>query len=284
MRPELCESAGSDRAGHPAGARAPVPVPTRRAERAVQADCHPHADAARSAAGLVCESGTSQGQRGPGAQLYGVNPAAGCAVGVDVTPSLVRASVADVTGRVLTTHTAEDPAAPRRRCRRAGQGARRGSPRRRRRRRRGGAQGHGRRPRGVRHADRCAALRHPSARLAVAHPRVRPGGGLALAARLRQRRQPGRHGGAAGRGGQRPDRLLPAVERGGHRGRDDAGRPYAPGRVRRGGRGRPDAGARHCAGTAGQAGRHRRRPATDLLSGGVAAGGRTRHRRPGRAG
>ncbi|MEV7284020.1 ROK family transcriptional regulator [Streptomyces sp. NPDC093252] len=53
------------------------------------------------AAGLVHETGTSEGRPGPNAQLYAVNPAAAYAAGLDVTPARIRAAVADVTGRTV---------------------------------------------------------------------------------------------------------------------------------------------------------------------------------------
>ncbi|MFF0748824.1 ROK family protein [Streptomyces sp. NPDC004267] len=51
--------------------------------------------------GLVVASGTTEGRPGPNAQLYGVNPAAAYAAGMDVAPERIRAAVADVTGRVV---------------------------------------------------------------------------------------------------------------------------------------------------------------------------------------
>ncbi|MFJ9699626.1 ROK family transcriptional regulator [Streptomyces fradiae] len=53
------------------------------------------------AAGLVVVTGTSEGRPGPGAQLYGVNPRAAYAAGLDVNPRRVLATVADLTGRVV---------------------------------------------------------------------------------------------------------------------------------------------------------------------------------------
>nr|WP_189536675.1 ROK family transcriptional regulator [Streptomyces roseolilacinus] len=53
------------------------------------------------AAGLVVVTGTSEGRPGPNAQLYGVNPRAAYAAGLDVNPRRVRAAVADVTGTVV---------------------------------------------------------------------------------------------------------------------------------------------------------------------------------------
>ncbi|MFF5444617.1 ROK family protein [Streptomyces sp. NPDC012888] len=61
------------------------------------------------AAGLVRVTGTSGGGPGPGAQLYGLDPAAGYVAGLDVTPGGIRAAVADITGTVVGTHeTAAD--------------------------------------------------------------------------------------------------------------------------------------------------------------------------------
>ncbi|UIX34553.1 ROK family transcriptional regulator [Streptomyces sp. GQFP] len=53
------------------------------------------------AAGLVLATGTSEGRPGPSAQLYAVNPAAAHVAGLDVTPSGIRAAVADITGRTV---------------------------------------------------------------------------------------------------------------------------------------------------------------------------------------
>ncbi|MCX2179900.1 ROK family transcriptional regulator [Streptomyces sp. SKN60] len=53
------------------------------------------------AAGLVVVTGTTEGRPGPNAQLYGVNPRAAYAAGLDVTPEGIRAAVADVTGTVI---------------------------------------------------------------------------------------------------------------------------------------------------------------------------------------
>ena len=46
------------------------------------------------AAGLVLATGTTEGRPGPSAQLYEVNPAAGHAAGLDVTPQRILAAVA----------------------------------------------------------------------------------------------------------------------------------------------------------------------------------------------
>lgn len=61
------------------------------------------------AAGLVLASGTSEGRPGPSAQLYEVNPAAGYAAGLDVTPERILAAVADLTGRTVGTHELPTP-------------------------------------------------------------------------------------------------------------------------------------------------------------------------------
>ncbi|MFF6995082.1 ROK family transcriptional regulator [Streptomyces sp. NPDC008313] len=61
------------------------------------------------AAGLVLMTGTSEGRPGPSAQLYEVNPAAGYAAGLDVTPERVLATVADVTGRTVGTYELPTP-------------------------------------------------------------------------------------------------------------------------------------------------------------------------------
>ncbi|MFJ3618290.1 ROK family protein [Streptomyces iakyrus] len=53
------------------------------------------------AAGLVLATGTTEGRPGPSAQLYEVNPAAGHAAGLDVTPQRILAAVADITGRTV---------------------------------------------------------------------------------------------------------------------------------------------------------------------------------------
>jgi predicted NBD/HSP70 family sugar kinase len=62
------------------------------------------------AAGLVLATGTTEGRPGPNAQLYEVNPAAGHAAGLDVTPERVLAAVADVTGRTVGTYEVPTPA------------------------------------------------------------------------------------------------------------------------------------------------------------------------------
>ncbi|MGW6213920.1 MULTISPECIES: ROK family transcriptional regulator [unclassified Streptomyces] len=61
------------------------------------------------AAGLVLATGTSEGRPGPNAQLYAVNPGAGHAAGLDVTPDRVLAAVADITGRTVGEYELATP-------------------------------------------------------------------------------------------------------------------------------------------------------------------------------
>ncbi|MYS92532.1 MULTISPECIES: ROK family transcriptional regulator [Streptomyces] len=61
------------------------------------------------AAGLVLATGTTEGRPGPNAQLYEVNPAAGYAAGLDVTPHRILAAVADITGRTVGRHELPTP-------------------------------------------------------------------------------------------------------------------------------------------------------------------------------
>ncbi|GAA4294184.1 ROK family transcriptional regulator [Streptomyces venetus] len=61
------------------------------------------------AAGLVLATGTTEGRPGPNAQLYEVNPAAGHAAGLDVTPQRIIAAVADITGRTVGRHELPTP-------------------------------------------------------------------------------------------------------------------------------------------------------------------------------
>ncbi|MET9775612.1 ROK family transcriptional regulator [Streptomyces sp. NPDC006367] len=61
------------------------------------------------AAGLVLAGGTTQGRPGPGARLYEINPAAGHAAGLDVTPARVLAAVADLTGRTVGRYELPSP-------------------------------------------------------------------------------------------------------------------------------------------------------------------------------
>ncbi|ELS53257.1 ROK family transcriptional regulator [Streptomyces viridochromogenes] len=61
------------------------------------------------AAGLVLATGTTEGRPGPNAQLYEVNPAAGYAAGLDVTPERILAAVADITGRTVGSYELPTP-------------------------------------------------------------------------------------------------------------------------------------------------------------------------------
>ncbi|MFE9765407.1 ROK family transcriptional regulator [Streptomyces sp. NPDC005808] len=61
------------------------------------------------AAGLVLATGTIEGRPGPNAQLYAVNPGAGYAAGLDVTPKRILAAVADVTGRTVGEYELPTP-------------------------------------------------------------------------------------------------------------------------------------------------------------------------------
>ncbi|MFC9126601.1 ROK family protein [Streptomyces sp. NPDC057099] len=61
------------------------------------------------AAGLVLATGTTEGRPGPNAQLYEVNPAAGYAAGLDVTPQRILAAVSDITGRTVGRHELPTP-------------------------------------------------------------------------------------------------------------------------------------------------------------------------------
>jgi len=61
------------------------------------------------AAGLVLAGGTTEGRPGPNAQLYEVNPAAGYAAGLDVTPERILAAVADITGRTIGSYELPAP-------------------------------------------------------------------------------------------------------------------------------------------------------------------------------
>ncbi|EFL32183.1 transcriptional regulator, partial [Streptomyces viridochromogenes DSM 40736] len=60
-------------------------------------------------AGLVLATGTTEGRPGPNAQLYEVNPAAGHAAGLDVTPQRIIAAVADIAGRTVGRHELPTP-------------------------------------------------------------------------------------------------------------------------------------------------------------------------------
>ncbi len=61
-------------------------------------------------AGLVVLEGLREGQRGPSAELYAVNPASAYVAGLDATAERIQAAVADVTGRVLAEHEVPTPA------------------------------------------------------------------------------------------------------------------------------------------------------------------------------
>ncbi|SDO41108.1 Sugar kinase of the NBD/HSP70 family, may contain an N-terminal HTH domain [Streptomyces sp. cf386] len=61
------------------------------------------------AAGLVLATGTTEGRPGPNAQLYEVNPTAGYAAGLDVTPERILAAVADITGRTVGSYELPTP-------------------------------------------------------------------------------------------------------------------------------------------------------------------------------
>lgn len=61
------------------------------------------------AAGLVLQTGTTEGRPGPNAQLYAVDPTAAYAAGADVSPERVLAAVADVTGRTVGRFTLPTP-------------------------------------------------------------------------------------------------------------------------------------------------------------------------------
>ncbi len=63
--------------------------------------------------GLVITVGSTEGGRGPRAQLYAINPRAAFVAGLDVTPSRVLAAVADITGRVVGEHELPTPRRPR---------------------------------------------------------------------------------------------------------------------------------------------------------------------------
>src|SRR5262245_59316856 len=56
------------------------------------------------AAGLVVQTGLHEGNRGPGAQLYALNPRAAYVAGMDVTPLRMDVAVADITGRIVADH------------------------------------------------------------------------------------------------------------------------------------------------------------------------------------
>ncbi|SDK98745.1 ROK family transcriptional regulator [Streptomyces indicus] len=61
------------------------------------------------AAGLVVETGTSEGRPGPSAQLYAVNAGAAHVAGLDVTPERILAAVADITGTTVGEYELRTP-------------------------------------------------------------------------------------------------------------------------------------------------------------------------------
>ncbi|MET7688801.1 ROK family transcriptional regulator [Streptomyces sp. NPDC005483] len=61
------------------------------------------------ASGLVLATGTTEGRPGPNAQLYEVDPSAGYAAGLDVTPERILAAVADITGRTVGSYELPTP-------------------------------------------------------------------------------------------------------------------------------------------------------------------------------
>ena len=60
-------------------------------------------------AGLVVLEGHREGQRGPSAELYALNPASAHVAGLDVNEERIQVAVADVTGRVLAEHELPTP-------------------------------------------------------------------------------------------------------------------------------------------------------------------------------
>jgi predicted NBD/HSP70 family sugar kinase len=54
-------------------------------------------------AGAVVQDGRRTGVRGPQPETYRLDPSIGYAIGLDVTPVLIRTAVADITGAILTT-------------------------------------------------------------------------------------------------------------------------------------------------------------------------------------
>jgi predicted NBD/HSP70 family sugar kinase len=60
-------------------------------------------------AGLVVPIGTSVGKPGPNAQLYAINPTVAYVAGVDVTPTRIKAAVADITGRTVGEYALATP-------------------------------------------------------------------------------------------------------------------------------------------------------------------------------
>jgi predicted NBD/HSP70 family sugar kinase len=60
-------------------------------------------------AGLVVLDGLREGQRGPSAELYAVNPTSAYVAGLDVTAERICAAVADVTGQIVAQHELPTP-------------------------------------------------------------------------------------------------------------------------------------------------------------------------------
>jgi len=56
------------------------------------------------AAGLVVQAGLHEGSRGPGAQLYAINPRAAYVAGLDITPLRMDVAIADITGTIVAEH------------------------------------------------------------------------------------------------------------------------------------------------------------------------------------
>ncbi|MFI6944356.1 ROK family transcriptional regulator [Streptomyces sp. NPDC050418] len=61
------------------------------------------------AAGLVVETGTTEGRPGPSAQLYAINAQAAYVGGLDVTPGRILAAVADISGRTVGQYELATP-------------------------------------------------------------------------------------------------------------------------------------------------------------------------------
>jgi predicted NBD/HSP70 family sugar kinase len=60
-------------------------------------------------AGLVVATGTAKGKSGPSARLYAINARAAYVAGMDVTPSRIRAAVADIAGQIVGEHELPTP-------------------------------------------------------------------------------------------------------------------------------------------------------------------------------
>ncbi|MGA4541814.1 ROK family transcriptional regulator [Uniformispora flossi] len=63
-------------------------------------------------AGLVRAVGTTEGRPGRAAQLYEIDPAAGHAAGLDITPSRIDVAIADLAGNVVAEHRLPTPRRP----------------------------------------------------------------------------------------------------------------------------------------------------------------------------